>query len=100
MKFNFERDEVRILEPFAVLFIIIGIGNQIILPSVAALTKISDKAWAETTKTIWIIAAVSALTYSVVVLRYRLKKGVLDRLFYFAVAVIFAALAAFKFYLP
>jgi hypothetical protein len=100
VNFNLEKAQVRILEPFAVFAIIAGLGINIVVPLIAAAGKINSEAKAETNKIIWFIAAVCALTYSLVVLRYLFKNGSLDRLLYFIMAAIFLTLVVLPFYLP
>jgi hypothetical protein len=100
MNFKIEKDRVRILEPFAIFGIIVGVGINIIVPLIAASAKISSDAKAETTKIIWLVASVLALAYSLIVLKYLFKKGALDRLLYLIMATIFVIMVVVAFYLP
>ena len=100
MSFKIGKDKVRILEPFAIFCIIVGIGINIIVPLVTTSARISSGAKVEATKAIWFVAATSALIYSLVLLRYLFTKSILDRLLYFIMAAIFAILVVVAFYIP
>jgi FtsH-binding integral membrane protein len=100
MSFNLRKGKVRILEPFALFAIVVGVGINIVVPLVVTSAETNSAAKAETTRVIWFFAAVCGLTYALVLLRYLFKNGALDRLLYFIMVAIFVLLAAFTFYLP
>jgi hypothetical protein len=95
-----QKNSVRVLEPFAVFCIIIGLGIGIFVPIVTAFWKVNDETKAIIVKLIWLVAALCSLAYSLIVLRYLICQSVLDRLLYFFMAMIFAVLTILTFFLP
>jgi predicted membrane protein len=75
---RFQKDSVRILEPYAVFFIIAGLGIGVFIPVITTFWKVSDEAKGIMLKLIWLVAALSASAYSLMVLRYLIRQGVLD----------------------
>jgi hypothetical protein len=100
MSINIKKGKIRILEPFAIFAIIVGIGINIVVPLVVASVKITSAAMAETTKIIWFFAAICSLTYALIFLRYLFRNESLDRLLYLIIVSIFTALIVLTFYLP
>ncbi len=88
-----KKDAVRILEPIAVFAIIAGIGINIVVPLIAAFLKIGSETKNTTIKAIWLFAVLCGFVYSLIVLKYLTRSGVLDCLLYFVMAIIFIILA-------
>jgi predicted membrane protein len=94
-----KKDSVRILEPYAVFFIIVGLGIGIFVPVITTFWKVSDETKAMMVKLIWLVAAFCGLAYSLIVLRYLIRQSVLNRLLYFIMVIIFVTLTVITFLL-
>jgi hypothetical protein len=71
-----QKSAVRILEPIAIFFIIVGVGINIAVPLIDAFGKFNSEARATWIKTIWFCAAFCGLVYSLIALKYLLRNGI------------------------
>lgn len=84
--------ERNIIAPFCIFFIVIGSGGVIMLPIGDAFFEISKEKYNYFFDIIWIAGAISALLYSLIVLKDFLKKSVMEKFLYFIIAIVFVIL--------
>jgi len=84
--------ERNIVAPFCIFFIIMGTGGVIILPIITAFFEYSKENYNRIFDIIWIIGAIAALLYSLIMLKELLKKSVVEKILYCFLAVMFSAL--------
>ncbi len=84
--------ERNIIAPFCIFFIVMGAGGIIILPMINAFFEFSKENYNRIFDIIWIIGAITALLYSLIVLKEFLKKSVAEKILYCFLAVVFSVL--------
>jgi len=76
------------------------VQSQTKIGIITAFWKINGETKSIAVKSIWLVAALCGLAYSLTVLKYLIRQGVLDCLLYFVMAMIFVGLTVVAFFLP
>lgn len=86
---KFERN---IIAPFCVFFIVMGIGGVIVLPIVNVYFEFGKENYNRIFGVVWMLGAVTALLYSLVVLKDFTKESVPEQIVYYFLAIVFFVL--------
>ncbi|WP_419657890.1 uncharacterized protein Dvar_69530 [Desulfosarcina variabilis str. Montpellier] len=84
--------ERNIVAPFCIFFIVMGAGGVVILPMINVIYEFSKEDYNRIFDIIWIVGAVTALLYSLFVLKEFLSKSYAEKIIYCFLVVIFFVL--------